>query len=88
MNIDQALQTFISESRELLGEMEQALLGLEQAEQKDELVNAIFRAAHTIKGSAGLFSLDPIVEFTHVVESVLDKVRAGSRSATRWWCCC
>ncbi|ACB36052.1 CheA signal transduction histidine kinase [Leptothrix cholodnii SP-6] len=77
MNIDQALQTFISESRELLGEMEQALLGLEEAEQKDELVNAIFRAAHTIKGSAGLFSLDAIVEFTHVVESVLDKVRAG-----------
>jgi two-component system chemotaxis sensor kinase CheA len=41
------------------------------------MINAIFRAAHTIKGSSGLFSLDHIVAFTHVVESVLDQVRAG-----------
>ena len=77
MNLDQALQTFILESRELLEDMENALLGVEQAEQKDELVNAIFRAAHTIKGSSGLFGLDHIVSFTHVVESVLDRVRGG-----------
>jgi two-component system chemotaxis sensor kinase CheA len=77
MNLDGALQTFIAESRELLGEMESALLAVEQAEAKDELVNAIFRAAHTIKGSAGLFSLDHIVAFTHAVESVLDQVRGG-----------
>jgi two-component system chemotaxis sensor kinase CheA len=77
MNLDDALQTFIAESRELLGEMEAALLVIEQAEEKDELVNAIFRAAHTIKGSAGLFSLDALVGFTHDVESVLDQVRAG-----------
>lgn len=77
MNLDDALQTFILESRELLGEMENALLALEQAEEKDELVNAIFRAAHTIKGSAGLFGLDPLVAFTHDVESLLDQVRAG-----------
>ncbi len=77
MNLDDALQTFITESRELLEDMENALLTLEQAEEKDELVNAIFRAAHTIKGSSGLFRLDHIVAFTHVVESVLDQVRAG-----------
>jgi two-component system chemotaxis sensor kinase CheA len=41
------------------------------------MVNAIFRAAHTIKGSSGLFSLDHVVAFTHVVESVLDRVRGG-----------
>ncbi len=75
MNLDQALQTFISESRELLEDMESALLAIEQSSDRDELVNAIFRAAHTIKGSAGLFSLDHIVAFTHVVESVLDQVR-------------
>ena len=80
MNLDDALQTFIVESRELLEDMENALLSVEQAEEKDELVNAIFRAAHTIKGSAGLFSLDHIVAFTHVVESVLDQVRAGKLS--------
>jgi two-component system chemotaxis sensor kinase CheA len=77
MNLDQALQTFVSESRELLADMETALLAVEQAEDKDELVNAIFRAAHTIKGSAGLFSLDHVVAFTHVVESLLDQVRDG-----------
>ena len=78
MDLDQALQTFIVEARELLEEMENALLAVEQAETKTEMVNAIFRAAHTIKGSAGLFGLDHIVEFTHVVESVLDQVRDGT----------
>lgn len=77
MNLDQALQTFIEESRELLGDMEHALLTVSQADDKTELVNAIFRAAHTIKGSAGLFGLDHVVAFTHVVESVLDRVRDG-----------
>ena len=78
MNLDHALQTFLSESRELLAEMEAALLEVEQTEDKDDKVNAIFRAAHTIKGSAGLFSLDHIVAFTHGVESVLDEVRSGN----------
>jgi two-component system, chemotaxis family, sensor kinase CheA len=77
LDLDLALQTFIIESRELLDDMETALLAIEQAEDKTELVNAIFRAAHTIKGSSGLFSLDHVVAFTHVVESVLDRVRDG-----------
>lgn len=77
MNLDDALQTFIVESRELLEDMENALLAVEQSEEKTELVNAIFRAAHTIKGSSGLFGLDHIVSFTHIAESVLDQVRAG-----------
>ena len=77
MNLDQALQTFIVESRELLEEMENALLNVDLAGDQGEAINAIFRAAHTIKGSAGLFSLDHIVAFTHVVESLLDEVRDG-----------
>ena len=77
MDMDDALQMFIVESRELLEDMETALLAVEGADEKTEMVNAIFRAAHTIKGSSGLFSLDHVVSFTHVVESVLDKVRAG-----------
>ena len=77
MNIDQALHTFIAESRELLADMETALLAVEQTDERGELLNAIFRAAHTIKGSAGLFNLEHIVAFTHVVESVLDRVRGG-----------
>jgi two-component system chemotaxis sensor kinase CheA len=77
MNLDAALKTFIVESREMLVDMENALLTIEQNPDRDEAVNAIFRAAHTIKGSAGLFGLDHIVAFTHVVESVLDHVRDG-----------
>jgi two-component system chemotaxis sensor kinase CheA len=77
MNLDDALETFILECRELLEDMETALLSVEGAEEKDEMVNAIFRAAHTIKGSSGLFSLNHVVAFTHVVESVLDRVRSG-----------
>lgn len=72
-----ALQTFTVESLELLQDMEDGLLGLEDDEEPKERINAIFRAAHTIKGSAGLFGLDHIVAFTHVVESVLDNLRDG-----------
>lgn len=80
MNLDQALQTFITESRELLADMEHALLNIDLSQDlgdQGEAINAIFRAAHTIKGSAGLFSLDHMVAFTHVVESLLDAVRDG-----------
>ncbi|MGE5467617.1 MAG: chemotaxis protein CheA [Ignavibacteria bacterium] len=76
MNLDDALQTFIAEGRELLEQMEDALLRIEQSPGDTDTVNAIFRAAHTIKGSAGLFGLDHIVAFTHVAESVLDLVRS------------
>ena len=77
MNMDDALQTFLIESRELLQAMEEALLNLESEPDDKEAIGAVFRAAHTIKGSAGLFGLDTIVAFTHVAENVLDKVRNG-----------
>ncbi|WP_295518140.1 chemotaxis protein CheA [uncultured Pseudomonas sp.] len=77
MNMDEILKTFIAESEELLVQMETALLQIEQAPEDMELINAIFRAAHTIKGSAGLFGLDHVVAFTHVAESVLDRIRSG-----------
>ncbi|WP_265449090.1 Hpt domain-containing protein, partial [Aeromonas salmonicida] len=75
INLDQALQTYIAEARELLEEMESSLLALENDPENSELIGAIFRAAHTIKGSAGLFGLQPIVSFTHIVEDLLDQVR-------------
>lgn len=78
MNLDEALQTFFVEGRELLTEMEAALLRVSEEADPSESINAIFRAAHTIKGSAGLFGLDEVVSFTHSVESVLDEVRGGS----------
>src|SRR5512146_2174437 len=77
MNLDDALHTFVIEGCELLENMEESLLNIERGEADDDAINAIFRAAHTIKGSAGLFGLDFVIEFTHIAESVLDKVRSG-----------
>ena len=77
MSLDDALPTFIAESADLLQQMEDALLVVESESDPSDSVNAIFRAAHTIKGSAGLFGMDPVVAFTHKVESVLDRVRNG-----------
>ncbi|EPN64164.1 chemotaxis sensor histidine kinase CheA, partial [Pseudomonas syringae pv. actinidiae ICMP 19079] len=78
INLDQAQQTFIVEARELLQAMEESLLQLESEPGDQSAIGAIFRAAHTIKGSAGLFGLTPIVSFTHIVEDVLDRLREGS----------
>lgn len=77
MDLSSALQTYFTEARELLEDMESQLLALDEGsvEDLDESVNAVFRAAHTIKGSAGLFDLTEIVSFTHTVENVLDEVR-------------
>jgi two-component system chemotaxis sensor kinase CheA len=75
LDLSEALQTFFAESRGLLQEMEEALLRLEDSPGDTEAVNAVFRAAHTIKGSSGLFGLDDIVAFTHKAENVLDRVR-------------
>ncbi|KAB0569712.1 chemotaxis protein CheA [Pseudomonas palleroniana] len=78
IDLDQAQQTFIAEARELLQVMEQSLLQLESEPGDEDAIGAVFRAAHTIKGSAGLFGLAPIVGFTHIVEDVLDRLRDGS----------
>jgi two-component system chemotaxis sensor kinase CheA len=75
MKKDSARDAVVQEARELLVAMEAALLQIEMEGPGKDAVNAIFRAAHTIKGSAGLFAFDSIVQFTHLVEHVLDKVR-------------
>ena len=78
MSRDPALDTFLAEGAELLSAMESVLLRCEQGSTDAEMINELFRAAHTIKGSAGLFGLESIVAFTHVVESVLDRARSES----------
>jgi two-component system chemotaxis sensor kinase CheA len=75
---EQAQQTFFEESRDMLRQIEDALLALESDPRDEETLNALFRAAHTIKGSAGLFGFDRIGGFTHEVETVLDRLRAGA----------
>jgi two-component system chemotaxis sensor kinase CheA len=84
MSMEAALQTYFIEAHELLEQMERLLLQFESGQVSDEAedLNAIFRAAHTIKGSAGIFGLDTIVDFTHVVENLLDKLRSGGIGLT------
>lgn len=78
IDLSQALGAFMEEARELLDQMEAILLRAEDAACDEEDLNALFRCAHTIKGSGGLFGLDEVVRFTHVVENVLDRLRKGS----------
>ena len=75
MDFDSALPIFEEEARELLLEMEKCLLQIEGGESNKNLINSIFRAAHTIKGSGGMFGLDKVVSFTHHVESLMDEIR-------------
>ncbi len=78
MDLNDALETFFDESRSLLSDMEAALIHLEEVPSDPEAINAVFRAAHTIKGAAGLFGLDEIVLFTHHLETLLVLVREGT----------
>ncbi|MBY0445388.1 MAG: Hpt domain-containing protein, partial [Burkholderiales bacterium] len=77
MDLNSARAALIEEARDLLISMESTLLTMEGSDINSEEIDAIFRVAHTIKGSAALFSLDYIVIFTHSMESVLDLVRSN-----------
>lgn len=75
--VAEALPAFISEAQEQLASMEQLLLRLEDTPDDRDLLDALFRCAHTVKGSAGIFGLEPVVAFTHHVETLLDLLREG-----------
>ena len=72
------LETFHSETQELLMELESALLELEENPEEQELIDRVFRALHTIKGNGGMFGFEGISRFTHDMENVYDLVRGGS----------
>jgi two-component system chemotaxis sensor kinase CheA len=82
--IDRAelLQIFSAESEENLREMEVAFVQLESAPQDEETLQAIFRAAHTIKGNAAGLGFPALAKFAHGVEDVLDGLRAGATMLT------
>lgn len=77
MSIDltQFHQVFIDEAHEHLATMEQLLLALDVQDPSLEELNAIFRAAHSIKGGSGTFGFSDIAELTHALETLLDKLR-------------
>lgn len=74
----QLLLGFIEEASELTKQAEEYLLQLDQSPTDEEALSGLFRAMHTIKGSAGLFSLTPLVSFTHHLENLLMAVRDGA----------
>lgn len=77
MDISDFYQTFFDEADKLLADMEQHLLGLDPQEPDSEQLNAIFRAAHSIKGGAGTFGFTVLQETTHILENILDGARRG-----------
>src|SRR6266536_6341389 len=81
---DGLLQEYLAECREHLTTIEADLLAIEQggAQIDEDLVNRVFRAAHSIKGGAGFFDLVTIRELAHKTESVLDLIRSGQLTPT------
>ena len=80
---EQHIAAYREEATELLAELETSLLELEETPQDQDLINRVFRAMHTIKGSGAMFGFDDIARFTHEVETVFDQVRNGKMEVTR-----
>ncbi|MFV0265411.1 MAG: chemotaxis protein CheA [Kluyvera sp.] len=77
MDVSDFYQTFFAEADELLADMERHLLELDVSSPDQEMMNAIFRAAHSIKGGAGTFGFTVLQETTHILENLLDDARCG-----------
>jgi len=81
-SLDELKRTFFDECSELLQDMETGLTDLQDGSGSEDTVHAVFRAVHSIKGGAGIFGFEALVEFAHVFETVLDSVRQGRLNAT------
>jgi len=82
IDLSQFRQTFLQESADHIASMETGLLQLRTAPDDIELLNSIFRSAHSIKGGAGSFGMKNLVEFTHSLENLLDRMRSLEMQAT------
>src|SRR5690606_13911842 len=71
--------TFFQECEELLADLESNLLELESGSTDIEVINAVFRAVHSVKGGAGAFGLEDLVRFAHVFETLMDELRSGRK---------
>ncbi|RAH36602.1 Hpt domain-containing protein, partial [Halomonas sp. SL1] len=83
MDITDFYDTFFEEAEELLADMERHLLELDVDDPDAEQLNAIFRAAHSIKGGAGTFGFDVLQRTTHLFENLLDHARQGELTLRR-----
>jgi len=82
VDMSQFYEVFFDESEELLAEAERLLLEIDIESPGDEDLNAIFRAAHSIKGGAATFGFMDMTEITHVLENLLDKIRKHEMALT------
>ena len=82
IDMSQFFQVFFDEADELLAEMEKLLLAIDIAAPDSDDLNAIFRAAHSIKGGSGTFGLNDLTDITHVLESLLELIRKGEMPLT------
>ena len=82
VDVSQFHQVFFEESLEHLANMESALLQLEGGGNDPEVVNVIFRGAHSIKGGGATFGFQAVAEFTHLVETLLERIRSGNAVIT------
>ncbi|MFQ5519287.1 MAG: Hpt domain-containing protein, partial [Mariprofundus sp.] len=81
VDLDQFKQIFFEESLEGLDTMEAGLLGMTEGGTDLDVVNDIFRAAHSIKGGSATFGFTALASFTHIMEGLLDEMREGKREA-------
>ncbi len=82
IDLSQFRQTFIQESADHIASMETGLIQLRSAPDDVELLNSIFRSAHSIKGGAGSFGMHNLVQVTHALENLLDRLRSMEMQAT------
>lgn len=82
IDMSQFFQVFFDETEELLAEMEKLLLAVDVSAPDPEDLNAVFRAAHSIKGGAATFGITDLTEVTHVLETLLDRIRKGEMALT------
>lgn len=76
-SIDQLRVSFVEETRDLINELEDILLSIENEAVSSEVIDQIFRSVHTIKGSGGMLGFEKVLEVTHDLEDIYDKVRGG-----------
>ena len=79
---DEILQDFLVEASEIIEQLGEQLVDLEQQPDDADLLNAIFRGFHTVKGGAGFLSIDPLVQTCHRSEDVFNVLRQGQRRVT------